>query len=128
MLKNKPYLEICLILVLTFFLPSHKIFGQTITIDNNMAIISFNNSISTVTTDKQQSILTKIKQRETTKSIKIFKVENDNIGEIANCSSFRFGKNNEVVYSINDNETNMQKGNIFFGKGNKQKQLVILQS
>ncbi|MGD8778192.1 MAG: M12 family metallo-peptidase, partial [Ignavibacteria bacterium] len=121
MLKNKLYLAVYLILVFTFLLSNCKMFGQTITVDNNMAIISFNNSTSTVTTDKQQSILTKIKQRETTKSIKIFKVENDNIAEIANCSSFRFGKNNEVVYSINDNETNMQKGSISFWKGKQTK-------
>ncbi len=69
--------------------------------------ISLDNTFTMVKTDKQKNLLQKIKERETTASIKIFKVEN--ISEMINSTSLRF--DDKIFYSISSGEDKQSKGN-----------------
>ena len=107
------YLKICLFISISIFVLNPTANSQS----NNegRVSISLDNSFSLVKTDQQKNILDKIIHRETTASVKIFKVHN--ITEIANSTELDFGINDEIIHSINYNVKSVNEStNLWRGK------------
>lgn len=108
------YLKAWLVVVLGLFTVHSTVYSQT----ERMFSISLSNSLTLVRTAKQQALLERITQRETTAKVHIFLV--DDITEMANSTALRFGTQNEIIYSLNNsgNKTANGSTSLWQGKSN----------